>query len=104
VGGSTDSPSDWVRWQRARDHSASLRLKPWTLRLGGGCGRPRPQAERVALRKGMIDLRLAELREGYGCAAMRILDDRSLIPLKRSADYRIARLGSVRLPSRPAAA
>ncbi|MGH8328039.1 MAG: hypothetical protein ACRET2_14895 [Steroidobacteraceae bacterium] len=50
---------------------------------------------RVALRKGMIDLRLAELREGYGCATMRILDDRPLIALKRSADYRIARLGSV---------
>ena len=62
-----------------------------------------PQAERVALRKGMIDLRLAELREGYGCATMRILDDRSLIALKLSADYRIARLGSVRFPSRSAA-
>jgi hypothetical protein len=92
-----------VRWQRAQDHSASPRLKPWALRLGGGCGHPRPQAERVALRKGMIDLRLAELREGYGCATMRILDDRSLIALKLSADYRIARLGSVRFPSRSAA-
>ena len=52
----------------------------------------------------MIDLRLAELREGYGCATMRILDDRSLIALKLSADYRIARLGSVRFPAaqRPA--
>jgi hypothetical protein len=45
----------------------------------------RPRAERVALRKGMIDLRLAELREGHGCATMRILDDRSLIALKLSA-------------------
>ena len=64
----------------------------------------RPQAERVALRKGMIDLRLAELREGYGCATMRILDDRSLIALKLPADYRIARLGFVRFPAaqRPA--
>jgi hypothetical protein len=35
------------------------------LRLRDGCGHPaRLQAERVALRKGMIDLRLAELREG----------------------------------------
>ena len=64
---------------------------------------PGPQAERVALRKGMIDLRLAELREGYDCATMRILDDRSLIALKLSADYRIARLASVRFPSRSAA-
>jgi hypothetical protein len=92
-----------VRWQRAQDHSAAPRLKPWALRLGGGCGHPRPRAERVALRKGMIDLRLAELREGYGCATMRILDDRSLIALKLPADYRMARLGSVRFPSRSAA-
>ena len=74
------------------------------LRLRDGCGHPaRLQAERVALRKGMIDLRLAELREGYGCATMRILDDRSLIALKLPADYRMARLGSVRFPSRSAA-
>jgi hypothetical protein len=52
----------------------------------------------------MIDLRLAELREGYGRATMRILDDRSLIALKLSADYHIAGLGSVRFPAaqRPA--
>jgi hypothetical protein len=73
------------------------------LRLGDGCGHPRPQAERVALRRGMINLRLAQLREGYGRATMRILDDRSLIALKLSADYRIARLGSARFPSRSAA-
>ena len=76
--------------------------------MGPATGRwlrhPRPQAERVALRKGMIDLRLAEPREGYGRATMRILDDRSLIALKPSADYHIARLGSVRFPAaqRPA--
>ena len=34
---------------------------------------------------------------------MRILDDRSLIALKLPADYRIARLGSVRFPSHSAA-
>ncbi len=51
----------------------------------------------------MIDLRLAELREGYGCATMRILDDRSLIALKLPADYRIARLGSAALRAHSAA-
>jgi len=92
-----------VRWQRVQDHSASPRLKPWTLRLGGGCGHPPPpgRARRPAQRHGRPAARRAARR--YGCATMRILDDRSLIALKLSADYRIARLGSVRFPSRSAA-
>jgi len=46
----------------------------------------------------MIDLRLAELRERYDYATMR-----TLIALKLRADYRIARLGSVRFLSHSAA-
>jgi phenylacetic acid degradation operon negative regulatory protein len=55
-----------VRRQQAQDDSVSPRSKPWAgdWEMAVVITPARPQAERVALRKGMIDLRLAELREG----------------------------------------
>jgi phenylacetic acid degradation operon negative regulatory protein len=55
-----------VRRQRRQDDSASPRYRPWTgdWEMAVVTTPARPQAERVALRKAMIDLRLGELREG----------------------------------------
>ena len=73
------------------------------LRLRDGCGHPaRLQAERVALRKGMIDCGSPSCAKGMAvprCASWMIVP---FIALKLPADYRIARLGSVRFPSRSA--
>jgi phenylacetic acid degradation operon negative regulatory protein len=55
-----------VRRQDQQDESASPRSKPWTggWEMAVVSTPARPQSERVALRQAMIDLRLAELREG----------------------------------------
>jgi phenylacetic acid degradation operon negative regulatory protein len=55
-----------VRRQRRQDDSASPQSRPWAgdWEMAVVTTPARPQAERVALRKAMIDLRLAELREG----------------------------------------
>jgi phenylacetic acid degradation operon negative regulatory protein len=55
-----------VRRQRQQDDSVSPRSRPWAggWEMAVVTTPARPQAERVALRKAMIDLRLAELREG----------------------------------------
>jgi phenylacetic acid degradation operon negative regulatory protein len=55
-----------VRRQRAQDDSAGPRSRPWAgdWEMAVVTSPARPQAERVALRRGMTDLRLAELREG----------------------------------------
>jgi phenylacetic acid degradation operon negative regulatory protein len=55
-----------VRRQAQQDDSASPRSKPWTGRweMAVVTTPARPQSERVALRRDMADLRLAELREG----------------------------------------
>jgi phenylacetic acid degradation operon negative regulatory protein len=55
-----------VRRQRQQEDSASPAEKPWKgdWEMAVVTTSARPQAERVALRKDMVDLRLAELREG----------------------------------------
>jgi phenylacetic acid degradation operon negative regulatory protein len=55
-----------VRRQAWQDDSASPRSRPWTGRweMAVVTTPARPQSERVALRRDMADLRLAELREG----------------------------------------
>jgi phenylacetic acid degradation operon negative regulatory protein len=55
-----------VRRQAWQDDSASPRSTPWTGRweMAVVTTPARPQSERVALRRDMADLRLAELREG----------------------------------------
>jgi phenylacetic acid degradation operon negative regulatory protein len=55
-----------VRRQRAQDDSAGPQSRPWAgdWEMAVVTSPARPQAERVALRRGMTDLRLAELREG----------------------------------------
>src|ERR1700723_753060 len=55
-----------VRRQQRQDDSASPRSRPWDgdWEMAVVTTPARPQAERTALRKSMIDLRLAELREG----------------------------------------
>jgi phenylacetic acid degradation operon negative regulatory protein len=55
-----------VRRQAQQDESASPPSKPWTGRweIAVVTTPARPQSERVALRRDMADLRLAELREG----------------------------------------
>jgi phenylacetic acid degradation operon negative regulatory protein len=55
-----------VRRQAQQDESLSPRSKDWdgTWEMAVVTAPARPLAERVALRKGMIELRLAELREG----------------------------------------
>ena len=52
--------------QARQDESASPQSKPWNGRweMAVITTPARPQSERAALRKGMVDLRLAELREG----------------------------------------
>lgn len=55
-----------VRRQVRQEESASPRAVPWCgdWEMAVVTSPARPQAERVALRKNMVDLRLAELREG----------------------------------------
>jgi phenylacetic acid degradation operon negative regulatory protein len=55
-----------VRRQVRQEESASPRSTQWTgdWQMAVVTSPARPQAERVALRKNMVDLRLAELREG----------------------------------------
>jgi len=57
------------------------------------------QAVRCAAESGRY---LPAIQLLMACATMCILDDRFLIALKLPADYRIARLGSVRFPSHSA--
>lgn len=55
-----------VRRQVRQEESASPRATSWKgdWQMAVVTSQARPQAERVALRKNMVDLRLAELREG----------------------------------------
>jgi phenylacetic acid degradation operon negative regulatory protein len=55
-----------VRRQVRQEDSASPQSKPWSgdWEMAVVTTPARPQAERVALRKNMVELRLAELREG----------------------------------------
>jgi phenylacetic acid degradation operon negative regulatory protein len=55
-----------VRRQARQEDAASPRLKPWRgeWEMAVVTGPARPQPDRVALRRNMVDLRLAELREG----------------------------------------
>lgn len=55
-----------ARRQVRQEESASPKDMPWNgdWRMAVVTSPARPQAERVALRRGMVDLRLAELREG----------------------------------------
>jgi phenylacetic acid degradation operon negative regulatory protein len=55
-----------VRRQVRQEDSASPRSKPWSgdWEMAVITTLARPQADRVALRKNMVELRLAELREG----------------------------------------
>jgi phenylacetic acid degradation operon negative regulatory protein len=55
-----------ARRQVRQEESASPQAKPWIgdWQMAVVTSPARPQAERVALRKGMVHLRLAELREG----------------------------------------
>ena len=70
-----------VSRQARQEKSASPHSKPWTgdWTMAVVTSSARPQAERVALRKHMVDLRHAELREGVWIRPdnlMRPVDDR----------------------------
>lgn len=65
-GGTYQLTDRLIRRQIAQDNSASPQSRPWTgqWEMAVITAPARPQPDRVALRKAMTDLRLAELREG----------------------------------------
>lgn len=66
-----------VRRQVRQESSASPRSKPWIgdWSMAVVTSPARPLAERVALRKNMVDLRLAELREGVWIRPDNLVDE-----------------------------